>query len=157
MTVISGGQTGVDQAALFAARDAGLLTGGWAPLGWRTQAGPAPWLADFGLRAHASADYGPRTDQNVADASAVLIFGDATSPGCQRTASAANRFGRPARVVRWHPGLPLPDAADIRAWLVRVRPAVLDVAGNREESAPGIYWFAYWFLLPLFQEISHGS
>lgn len=153
MTVISGGQTGVDQAALLAARTAGLPTGGWAPHGWRTQAGSAPWLADFGLREHASSSYGPRTDQNAADASAVLLFGDATSPGCRRTASAANRFGRPTHVVPWSPGLPVPDAAATRAWLARIRPAVLDVAGNREESAPGILATAYWFFLPLFQEL----
>ena len=42
--VISGGQTGVDQAALRAARTAGIPTGGFAPLGWSTEDGPAPWL-----------------------------------------------------------------------------------------------------------------
>ncbi len=46
--VISGGQTGADQAALRAARAAGIPTGGWAPLGWKTEEGPAPRLA--GLR-----------------------------------------------------------------------------------------------------------
>lgn len=47
--IISGGQTGVDQAALRAARDLGITTSGTAPLGWITEDGPAPWLADFGL------------------------------------------------------------------------------------------------------------
>jgi len=42
--VVSGGQTGVDQAALRAARASGIATGGWAPKGWATEAGPAPWL-----------------------------------------------------------------------------------------------------------------
>jgi len=45
--VINGGQTGVDQAGLRAAR-AGIPTGGWPPQGWLTEAGAAPWLADFG-------------------------------------------------------------------------------------------------------------
>jgi hypothetical protein len=35
--VISGGQTGVDQAALRAAQACGLETGGYAPLGWETE------------------------------------------------------------------------------------------------------------------------
>jgi hypothetical protein len=47
--VLSGGQSGVDQAALRAARACGLDTGGWAPAGWMTEVGPASWLADYGL------------------------------------------------------------------------------------------------------------
>src|SRR5262249_6057013 len=37
--VISGGQTGVDQVALRAAKACGIPTGGWAPKGWRTEDG----------------------------------------------------------------------------------------------------------------------
>jgi hypothetical protein len=47
--VISGGQTGADQGGLRAAQACGIPTGGWAPRGWLTEAGPAPWLADWGL------------------------------------------------------------------------------------------------------------
>lgn len=48
--VISGGQTGVDQAALRAARASGIVTGGFAPKGWATEDGPAPWLgSEYGL------------------------------------------------------------------------------------------------------------
>ena len=48
--VVSGGQTGADQAGLRAARAAGIETGGWAPKGWETEEGPAPWLSDYGLK-----------------------------------------------------------------------------------------------------------
>lgn len=72
--IISGGQTGVDQAALRAAKACGIPTGGWAPKGFRTEAGPAPWLADFGLREHASADYPVRTRANCRDAGLTLIL-----------------------------------------------------------------------------------
>jgi hypothetical protein len=53
--VISGGQTGVDQAGLRAARAAGIATGGFAPKGWLIESEdgrhnvPAPWLAEYGL------------------------------------------------------------------------------------------------------------
>jgi hypothetical protein len=40
--VISGGQTGVDQAALRAARDCGLKIGGWCPPGRTCEAGVIP-------------------------------------------------------------------------------------------------------------------
>jgi len=42
--IITGGQIGADQGALRAARAAGIATGGWAPAGWETEAGPAPEL-----------------------------------------------------------------------------------------------------------------
>ena len=47
--VISGGQTGADRAGLFAARKFAIETGGYAPRGWLTESGTAPWLADYGL------------------------------------------------------------------------------------------------------------
>jgi hypothetical protein len=50
--VISGGQTGVDQAFLRAAWRACLETGGTAPKGWRTDKGPNPGLAQYGLKEH---------------------------------------------------------------------------------------------------------
>ncbi len=43
--IISGGQNGVDQAGLRAARAVGIATGGWALHGWTTIDAPAPWLA----------------------------------------------------------------------------------------------------------------
>lgn len=47
--VISGGQCGVDVAALRAAKRAGLQTGGTMPRGWRTLDGPRPeYAAEYG-------------------------------------------------------------------------------------------------------------
>jgi hypothetical protein len=46
--VISGGQTGADQAGWRAARAFGIPTGGWMPLEFRTERGPCPELAAFG-------------------------------------------------------------------------------------------------------------
>ena len=47
--VVSGGQTGADQAGPRVARVCGVRTGGWGPRGWLTEDGPTPWLADYGL------------------------------------------------------------------------------------------------------------
>lgn len=64
--VISGGQTGVDIAALRAAKRLGIPTGGTMPAGWRTLDGPKPeWAAEFGFIAHASDAYPPRTFANA--------------------------------------------------------------------------------------------
>src|SRR5262245_63695480 len=76
--VISGGQTGVDRAARRAARAAGIPTGGWAPRGWQTEDGPAPWLGsdDWGLKEWSAPGYAARTRRNVEDADATLILTD---------------------------------------------------------------------------------
>jgi hypothetical protein len=47
--VISGGQAGADQGGLRSARACGIATGGWAPCDWLPEAGPTPWLANWGL------------------------------------------------------------------------------------------------------------
>jgi hypothetical protein len=78
--VISGGQTRADQAALLAARRYGIETGGWAPLGWMTEDGPAPWLADFGLVECPEPGYPARTTADVRDSDGLLWFGATDSP-----------------------------------------------------------------------------
>ena len=143
--VISGGQTGADAAALRAARRLGIPTGGHAPRGWRTQAGPAPWLADYGL-VESPWDYAGRTRANVRDGCAtVRLAANFSSPGEVCTLRAIEMFRKPHHdvlFVRHATGAW--SEADPRAverfreflWDNRVR--VLNVAGNAERTAPGI-------------------
>lgn len=86
--VISGGQTGADKAGLVCARAIGLETGGTAPKGWRTDEGPDPTLADYGLIESASSDYKPRTVANVRNSDATMWFGSTGSPGFWCTKNA---------------------------------------------------------------------
>src|SRR5437773_12578103 len=72
MKVISGGQTGVDRAALDAAQELGLDCGGWCPRGRRAEDGRIP--DRYPLRETASSDYPPRTAANVRDADATLVL-----------------------------------------------------------------------------------
>ena len=95
LRIISGGQTGVDQGAMFGARDCGFPTGGWAPRGWMTEVGPAPdLLQSFGLKEHAGG-YEHRTWSNVEDSSATLLIGDNWSPGSRCMYHAAEKLGKP--------------------------------------------------------------
>ncbi len=48
--IVSGGQTGVDRAALDVALELGLPCGGWCPKGRRAEDGPIPEAVAF-LRA----------------------------------------------------------------------------------------------------------
>jgi hypothetical protein len=151
--IISGGQTGADQGGLRAAKAAGVVTGGYAARGWLTEAGPAPWLADYGLIECPTAGYPARTRLNVAAANAVLWLGDVSSPGGKLTLSYARARGIPSHRVPF--GVRLAEIA--ARWLRRqVRDnAVLLVAGNRESSIPGIGVWAEEFvgtMLGLLQE-----
>ena len=154
LKVISGGQTGADQGALFGARAAGWETGGTAPKGWRTDAGRAPWLADYGLVEHSSWQYGPRTLANVQNSHGTLIFGDATSPGCTLTRKHARTCFKPVQVLLW-PGDHdwLAEAEAVADWMARMGITTLNVAGNRERSNPGIEAATSAFIQLLAQRI----
>ena len=144
VTVLSGGQTGVDLAALRAAARAGLATGGWCPPGRRCDDGVIP--AEFPLREtpeETSPDApdvprSQRTEWNVRDADAVLILWPAAldgDAGSDWAARCAARHGKP--LLTCDPADP-GAAARIGQWL-RAQPVrVLNVAGPSERTAPGI-------------------
>lgn len=141
--IISGGQTGVDRAALDAARELGLQSGGWCPRGRRAEDGAIP--ADYPLRESLARGYADRTLRNVsmADATLILCRGP-LSGGTHLTASLARRLGKPALVVDLERG---PDAGRVLAWAREHRVEVLNVAGPRESRCPGIQRQATGFLL----------
>lgn len=125
--VISGGQTGVDQEGLFVAEEHGIATGGWAPKGWRTEAGPAPWLAEYGLVEHPSESFKPRTYANVKDADLTVWFGK-RSPGYFCTLNGAELHQRQMLVN--------PTFLQLKKTVERRSVRVLNVAGNRLENHP---------------------
>jgi len=142
--VISGGQLGVDQAALSVARRFSVPTGGYAPRGWLTETGPAPWLADYGLAECDSPDYPVRTRLNVKDSDATLWFGRTDSRGFASTRSACLAYGVPFKVMS--PGILPSQVAD---WLIGVQ--TVNIAGNRESGNPGIGERAEAFLCEVFR------
>lgn len=154
--VISGGQTGTDRAALDAAFKLGFETGGFAPKGWRTTAGPAPELAAFGMVESQSAGYGLRTEQNVMAAQAtILISVKPNSPGSKLTIETAAAFHKPYKIVEVFPqGGAVTysyHAADLAVWLVATSIEILNVAGNSEKSWEGMYQLAYPYMIDLLE------
>jgi hypothetical protein len=136
--IVSGGQTGVDRAALEHGRRCGIPIGGWCPAGgWAEDlAEPPGVLARFPeLEATPSRDPRERTRWNVRDSDATLVLSreGARSPGTALTVEVAEELGRPHLVAD------VEDVAAVRAWLATL-PAgiVLNVAGPRESQAPGI-------------------
>jgi len=136
--IVSGAQTGVDLAALEAARAAGLETGGWVPKGRVNEAGAIPEGLP-GLVEAPSERPAVRTDLNVRDSDATLVLTrrGLSSPGTALTLRRARAHGRPCLRIDLDGDLAA-SVARIRAWLAEVRPEVLNVAGPRESTAPGI-------------------
>lgn len=101
MQIISGGQTGADQAGLAAAKELGLETGGWLPKGCITDEGRRPdLLALYGM-----------------------------------VVSVPSAFP------------PIESVIVITKWLAENNINVLNVAGNRESTNPGIFEFTKAVLL----------
>jgi hypothetical protein len=154
--VISGGQTGADQAALRAARACGIPTGGWAPRGWLTEAGPAPWLAEWGLvecpEGETEAErYRVRRRRCLKDAFAVVCLGDMTSPGSRGL--SRDCAGQGKQLVFVKPGLTTPR--HIADFIRESRVSRLMVAGDRESRAPGIGERVELFLIVVFESLGN--
>ena len=144
--IISGGQTGADQAGLFVAERFGIPTGGWAPHGWRTSRGPAPALLRdrFHLVEHRDG-YAERTRTNVATADGTLRLAvDFTTAGERCTLRAIRDLGKPSiDVDLTHPR----PVSEVVAWLQQHQVRVLNVAGNREQPrTPGTFPAACHYL-----------
>jgi hypothetical protein len=140
--IVSGGQTGVDRAALDVALALGLPCGGWCPRGRRTEDGPLP--ARYPLRETPSASYPERTEWNVRDSDGTLVLHRGRlRGGTALTVRLARRHGRPAMTVDLAAA---PSAPAVRDWIGRERIRRLNVAGPRESEHPGIHAQATQFL-----------
>ena len=80
--IISGGQTGADQAALDAAIAMDIPHGGWIPKGRLTEVGPLP--EHYNLQEMPTKDYLKRTKQNVLDSDGTVVFSHGSSKGDPR-------------------------------------------------------------------------
>jgi hypothetical protein len=140
--IVSGGQTGVDRAALDAARAAGLDIGGWCPRGRRAEDGRVPDI--YPLRETEARGYGTRTRDNVRDSDATLILNlGVLEGGTALTMRCAEELRRPYLLVALDADA---DAAAARRWIAERDVAVLNVGGPRESRRPGVYALARAFM-----------
>jgi hypothetical protein len=137
MKIVSGGQTGVDRAALDFAIQHGFEHGGWCPHGRLAEDGVIPPI--YQLRETDSPEYDERTEKNVVDADATLIVvrKRELSGGTAFTKACAGQHGRPLLVVCERDGV-LPGVAALSKFLKQNNVRTLNVAGPRESQVPGI-------------------
>lgn len=147
-TVISGGQTGVDRAALDWAIEKGLAHTGWCPAGRIAADG----MLDrrYQLTETESSGYRQRTKRNVQDSDATLIiYRGSLKGGSQLTQRFAEKEDKPYFSLNldttYEDGL-----ARCKAWLARHTPARLNFAGPSEARCPGIYQHTLELLNALF-------
>lgn len=156
--VISGGQIGADQAALKAARDLGIPTGGFIPKGWRTVNGRAQWLADYGLKELETAEYPPRTSSNVLMADGTLAIAyDLHTPGELLTRNLCRKFERPYHSVMVPSNLAFDEAVAMEgviAWVQKYDIHILNVAGNARHD---LFDIVYRFVTRLLMELKDAA
>lgn len=143
--VVSGGQTGVDRAALDWAIRHGIPHGGWCPRGRKAEDGRLDPV--YLLQETESAGYRQRTRQNVIDSDGTLILNlGELDGGTRRTVALAHALGRPHLLLQVDDGLAAESVPRLLEWLSRESVAVLNIAGPRESKRPGAYWFASMLL-----------
>lgn len=141
--IISGGQTGVDQAALDFAIERGIPCGGWCPPGRVCANGVIPGRFPLRETPEDSSDAAPgiprsqRTEWNVRDADGTLVLAmkDITpDTGTAWSLACAYKYNKPVLEVV----LPETDTGAIIDWIRAHELRVLNVSGPSENNAPGI-------------------
>ncbi len=140
--IVSGGQSGVDRAALDVGLALGLPVGGWCPKGRRAEDGR---IADrYPLVETPERNYQTRTRRNVEDSDGTLILNlGKLDGGTALTVAHARQIGKPCLVVALEEGI---EPATFRDWLKENSITVLNVAGPRESKRPGVYRAAVRYL-----------
>ena len=136
--IISGGQTGVDRAALDAAIKLSIAHGGWIPQGRLTESGPLP--AEYQLKEIRSSSYAERTEKNVLDADGTLIIsrGPLTG-GSEYTREMAVKHQRPWLHIDLRHMAAFQAATVINTWILNKGIEILNVAGPRASKDSLIY------------------
>jgi hypothetical protein len=140
ITIISGGQTGADRAALDVAIANGIPHGGWCPRGRMAEDGPID--GRYRLRETPSANYAQRTRRNIRDSDATVVFSTRheISGGTGLTLDFARRIGKPVlHLVQGDPPAKLAHALEtLTAFLIEHDVRTLNIAGPRASQEPRI-------------------
>ncbi|MFH0982349.1 MAG: putative molybdenum carrier protein [Planctomycetota bacterium] len=136
--LISGGQTGADRAALDVALELGIPHGGFVPR--RRSAEDGPIHTRYQMTELPEDNYDARTRANLEAADATLIVSlGPLKGGSALTWRLARKLAKSVLHVDRSTCSREQAVAAIRQWLAERRPAVLNVAGPRESTTPGIY------------------
>ena len=143
--IISGGQTGADQAALDFAIKHSIPHGGWIPNGRKTETGILP--DKYHLAEMPTASYPKRTEKNILDSDGTLIFSRGTlTGGSALTRKLAKQHDKPWVHVDLDKATAREAAQMITEWIEDNGIQTLNVAGPRASKDPGIHDFVVGIL-----------
>jgi Circularly permutated YpsA SLOG family len=109
--VVSGGQTGADQAGWRAAQACDIPTGGWMPLHFMTEDGADSSLGRlFNAKTLPTDSYRARTFHNAQESDGTIWFGTTDSPGAKATLEACEVWRKPVFLVEPHRSILPSDA-----------------------------------------------
>lgn len=147
--VISGGQTGADEAGLEAAYMYGFETGGHAPKYYRTADGPNLELKTrYGLEQDSSEDYPPRTLKNVQNSDATIrLAHNFKSRGEVLTLKYISKEAKPYFDVDINSPK---DPRELALWIHRNKFEVINIAGNTETDG-SVYEFVLTYMKQVFK------
>jgi hypothetical protein len=156
--VISGGQTGADQAGLAAASHYGIKTGGYAPKNFMTTDGPDYSLKNYGL-VEFDGGYKERTIENVKSSDmTIIIASNIYSPGTILATKQCKKFDKPYVIVPYDPLCKLEDwiyQSDLKKCLdiiqIQNKPVIINIAGNSAITCEQSYTKAFFFCSALFE------
>jgi Circularly permutated YpsA SLOG family len=162
MKIISGGQTGADQAALDVAVSLGMSYGGWVPKGGLDEHGPGLLTKYPNMLEAETSDPAERTKRNVRDSDVTIVLVQSKDqkelPGTKLTIETARRLGRPHLAVVVGD---LDAATRLSQWLndrSGKKPIrTINVAGPRESEARGLYAQAKRLLETVLQPVPFGA
>ena len=136
--IISGGQTGVDQAALDVAIELNIPHGGWIPKGRKTEDGILP--DKYQLKEMSTASYPKRSEQNILDSNGTLIISHGKlTGGSALTRRLAKKHKKPWLHIDLSKISAFIASGEIINWLYGYKIEVLNVAGPRASKDPAIY------------------
>lgn len=139
LKIISGGQSGVDRAALDFALQNDIPCGGWCPKGRHAEDGIIPEV--YPLKETASTDHSDRTRLNIEDSDATLIiYLNEMDEGTRHTLEYTEETGKPVYVIN---ETSKTNPAGFGNWMDNNNIHILNVAGPRESSVEGTYKFAF--------------
>jgi hypothetical protein len=136
--IISGGQTGADQAALDVAVKFNIPHGGWIPRGRKTEAGPLPLR--YRLTQMPTTDYRDRTRKNVmASQGTVIFYRRRLAGGSHLTMELAAACEKPYCALDLLVNDPFEAAVMLQSFVGEHAVSILNVAGPRASHDPGMY------------------